>query len=305
MKKILKRAEGGFSLVELMISVAIGLVMVIFVSSLYIRSRTSYEVHDDNARLQQEGRIVMAMIGRNLTQAGYGSPAGTIEGPFLPTNLIVPGAGLPASVIKAGQGFNACDNGFTTPGDTSIHTCNGGSGVPAFETMYVVNPVVNTNTGAGVDCNGQTVPANGAGDRVVINRFYLATQSGETQSLFCAGNGGTTPQPLLGNVEDMRLTYGVAANAAHRPDSFVKTVAEVVTAETAADPPLRPLRPFRGVVTVAVCLQIASADTVTTTDQSYYDCSGTLRTASDRKIHTTLNGVFTLRNNSDTTLLRY
>ena len=281
------RPQAGFSLIELMISIAIGLVMIVFVTSLYVRSRGSYEVHDDNARLQQEGRIVMALIGRNLTQAGYGVPQSIVAG-ALQTNF-------------TGQALRACDAGFTDPADTSKPGCGAG-GKPAFEVSYVVNPVVNTNIGAGVDCNGQTVPANAAGDLIVINRFYLASGAGEGQSLYCSGNGGPTPQPLLGNVEDMRLTYGVSTRDSRRPDGFVTTVAAVQAAEASAVPRVRP---FQGVVTVAVCLQLVGASAATTIDQTYRDCTGAQKTATDHKIHTVLNGVFTLRNNADTTLIQY
>lgn len=281
------RRQSGFSLIELMISIAIGLIMIVFVTSLYVRSRGSYEVHDDNARLQQEGRIVMALIGRNLTQAGYGAPQAIVAG-ALQTNF-------------TGQALRACDAGFASPTDTSAPGCGAG-GKPAFEVSYVVNPVVNTNIGAGVDCNGQAVPANAAGDLIVINRFYLATGAGEGQSLYCAGNGGPTPQPLLGNVEDMRLTYGVSTGTARRPDGFVTTAAAVQAAEAAAMPRVGP---FQGVVTVAVCLQLVGSSATTSTKQVYRDCTGTQKTATDRKIRTVLNGVFTLRNNADTTLIQY
>ncbi len=279
--------QSGFSMVELMISIAIGLVMIVFVTSLYVRSRGSYEVHDDNARMQQEGRIVMALIGRNLTQAGYGAPQAIVAG-ALQTNF-------------TGQGLRACDTGFSSPSSIATTAC-GASGKPAFEVSYVVNSSVNANIGAGVDCNGQTVPANAAGDLIVINRFYLSTGAGEGQSLYCVGNGGPTPQPLLGNVEDMQLTYGVSTGSARRPDSYVNTVAAVQAAEAVAMPRVGP---FQGVVTVGVCLQLVGTGTVTSTNQTYRDCSGTLKTATDRKIRTVLNGVFALRNNADTTLIQY
>jgi len=67
-------AQQGFTLVELMVSVVISLVLVLFVSSLFISSKGSYRINDDNARLQEDGRYAMALIGRNLMQAGFGNP---------------------------------------------------------------------------------------------------------------------------------------------------------------------------------------------------------------------------------------
>jgi type IV pilus assembly protein PilW len=286
----------GFSLIELMISIAIGLVMVVFVTSLYVRSKNSYEVHDDNSRLQQDARIVMALIGRNISQAGFGRPTGSLKG----INEV--GTALNQDDIPFAQALRACDNGFSTPSDTAATGCAGGTGEPAFEVSYVTDTTVNTNTGAGTDCNGQTAPLSPAGDRVVVNRFYLATQNGESQSLFCVGNGNKVGQPLLGNVEKMRLTYGLAVKQAGEPDSFLDSAAKVAAAEATISPGLTP---FKRVVSVNVCLQLSSANNVLTKAQQFRDCSGVLVTATDRRIHTTLNSTFTLRNNSDTTVLSY
>jgi len=51
---------------------------------------------------------------------------------------------------------------------------------------------------------------------VADNRFYIATSSA-TPSLYCKGNGiGATAQPLVENIEDMQITYGVVSTTPNR-----------------------------------------------------------------------------------------
>jgi type IV pilus assembly protein PilW len=284
--------QHGFNMIEMIVSIGIGLVIILFVSSLYIGSRSIYQVNDDSSRMQQDGRIVMALIGRNLTQAGYGQPASIQNGRLL-TNF-----------TPTGQAFNACDFGFFAPSTLGDKTCAGGAGDTAgFEVSYLAERVFNVNIGAGVDCNGQQVPVDANGDRIVTNRFYLFTKAGETQSLYCVGSGNATGQPLLGNVDAMKLTYGVDVNGDNAPDGFHTTTAAALAAQLTAVPTV--IKPFDAVVSVGVCLQVSSPNNVLKQSQKFRNCNGELITATDRKLHTTLTNVFTIRNNSGTTLLSY
>ena len=271
---LLRSAQRGFTLVELMVSLTIGMVIVLFVTAMYVSSHGSYRIIDDNMRMQQDGRSVMHLIGRNLMQAEFGHLI-ALEANAQPTDF-------------SGQGLHGCDTGFANPGVFAAATpaACAAAGSPAFEISYRVEDTVTTNIGAGTDCNGQTVPLNAAGH--AVNRFYLATKSGETiQSLYCSGNGGA-PQPLLGNVEVMRLTYGVDTDGNRSPDRFVNSAATVDG--LSAD--------WRGVISVGVCLEVSSPNNVTPSFQTYIDCSGASKTATDRRLRTVLNSTFTLRNNA-------
>lgn len=63
--------QGGFSLVELMVSILIGLILVGGAISLLVTSKQSYVVQEDMARLQENGRFALDMIGRDIRLAGY------------------------------------------------------------------------------------------------------------------------------------------------------------------------------------------------------------------------------------------
>ncbi len=64
------RHQTGFSLVELMIALTLGLIVLLAISSIYIGSQQTYRVQDDNARIQEAGRYALEVIGRSIRQAG-------------------------------------------------------------------------------------------------------------------------------------------------------------------------------------------------------------------------------------------
>lgn len=61
----------GFSLVELMVAVTIGLIILVSVSAIFITSKKSYNVQDRMARLQENARFAMQYIMKDVRVAGY------------------------------------------------------------------------------------------------------------------------------------------------------------------------------------------------------------------------------------------
>jgi len=277
-----RRNARGFTLIELMVSVTIGLILLLFLSSLYFNSRSSSRLNDDNARVQEDGRYAMGVIGRSLMQAGFGN--------MLTGNT----TDFPPASSPTLTGLMGCDNGFVTPIATTPPTCGGTASTgPAFAVSYTSEPYDATNSpisGAGTDCSG----TNAGG--TVTNSFYLDTT---TSILYCKGNAGATAQKLLSNVDNMLLTYGVDTGNQYIP---VQTTMSASTAGASSINGNNKLGWDR-VVTVTVCLEIHSANNVTPTNQTYVKCDGTSTTATDLKLHTVMTRVFTLRNNAAASLV--
>ncbi|MFC5472609.1 PilW family protein [Paraherbaspirillum soli] len=276
-----RRGTQGFTLIELMVSVTIGMILVLFVSSLYFNSKSSYRLNDDNARIQEDGRFALSVIGRSLMQAGYGNIVTSISTDFPPTSE--PGL----------TGITGCDDGFVTPITARKPTCGGTTSTgPAFAVSYTAEPYNNADSpisGAGADCSG----TNAGG--TVTNSFYL-----DSGTLYCKGNAGADPQAILSNVDAMTLTYGVDTTGNYTA-SQSKTKASDVVALTAND---NNRQGWDQVVTVTVCLEIHSTNNVTTAKQSYLKCGDTTpTTATDFKLHTTMTREFTLRNNATPSLV--
>ena len=64
-------AARGFSLVELMVAMAIGLILLLALSYFFLGSRQSSLVHDDSSRMQENARNALDLMGRSIRQAGY------------------------------------------------------------------------------------------------------------------------------------------------------------------------------------------------------------------------------------------
>jgi type IV pilus assembly protein PilW len=63
--------QRGLTLVELMIAMTLGLLILLAVSSIYIGSRQTFRMQEDNARLQETGRYALEVLGRSIRQAGF------------------------------------------------------------------------------------------------------------------------------------------------------------------------------------------------------------------------------------------
>ena len=98
MMKQANKTERGFTLMELMISMAVGLIVMAAMTSLFKTAMTSTMLVTQRSETQQNMRAAIDLIAKDLNQAGAGLPSGGIQ---LPT-----GAG-------SGIAKFACDQGGT------------------------------------------------------------------------------------------------------------------------------------------------------------------------------------------------
>lgn len=75
MKTSTKHAERGFSLVELMIALALGLFLTGVAISIVVNNRQTFRTAENQARMQENARAAFEMISRDLRGAG-GTPCG-------------------------------------------------------------------------------------------------------------------------------------------------------------------------------------------------------------------------------------
>ncbi|MBE0589066.1 MAG: PilW family protein, partial [Hydrogenophaga sp.] len=72
MKKIAHhRRQSGTSLIEVMVSLAIGLIILTAIGTVYVSSNNVLRQREDQAQLNDPARIVMRLLRQNLMQAGY------------------------------------------------------------------------------------------------------------------------------------------------------------------------------------------------------------------------------------------
>ena len=213
----------GLSLIELMVSLVIGMVIMIAVVSAYIGASGATRVAEAQARMNEDGQAVLTILSQQLRMAGN-NPKQVDYDVATPRNPVY------NSVTYIIRG---CDGKFTDAAAASLSllacTAGGPDSVAVSYEADRYNTVPNA-AGLPTDCLGQALPVvngtakiwNGTASAdtavtftVADNRFYVATSTAVTSpSLFCKGNGGATAQSLVENVEDLQFVYGTAPTTA-------------------------------------------------------------------------------------------
>lgn len=71
-----RAGQAGFTLVELMVSLVLGLVLLIGVAGIFVTSRQSYTANENLARLQESARVSFELLVREIRESGS-LPCGT------------------------------------------------------------------------------------------------------------------------------------------------------------------------------------------------------------------------------------
>ncbi len=65
------RRQGGFTLIELMAALVVGLILMGGILQIFISSKNAYTVQEGLARLQENGRFALDLLSRDIRMAGY------------------------------------------------------------------------------------------------------------------------------------------------------------------------------------------------------------------------------------------
>ncbi len=104
-------SERGFSLIEVLISIALTVVVMGAVFTLLSRGQQSFEREPEVADLQQSARTALDLVTRDILQAGAGLP------PEFPAFSRINGAGdsAPTDVLEVIGTFQSAGNVFMEP----------------------------------------------------------------------------------------------------------------------------------------------------------------------------------------------
>lgn len=283
----------GVSLVEVMVSLVIGLVVVGAVLVSYLSSGKSTRQQAAYAEMNENAQMALTLISRDLLLAGYAQVTG------IPA--VVPPAVSIFTRTYNGNAVFGCDNGFVAPNTTGVLACVVGAGKPAIEVSYEAD-LSNTVPVAGPpavpsDCKGSQIrpvagTLAGVDYYVTHNRFFLSIGVTGRSELHCASasqdslGAALSSEPLVDNVEDMKIWYG-EANAI---DS--RQVVRYVAASAVAD--------WTRIVGVRICLLMRSTepalDQELTATPTYLDCDSTAQNLPDRYLRRAYFSTTTLRN---------
>ena len=100
-------SQSGFTLVELMVALVLGLILTGGVINIYISSKQTYRMQDNQSRLQENGRFALQFLTKDLRMAGY---MGCNTLATITPNIIANAAPPPAPIFGIGtavQGYDA------------------------------------------------------------------------------------------------------------------------------------------------------------------------------------------------------
>jgi len=225
----LRHFAGGFTLLELLISVTIGLVILASSLSLYVASSRGSQMSQVETQMNEDGILAINLIQQQLKQAGY-------------SRQIIPSAGATVMGNFAGAAVRGCEAGFTDAtigGPFSALACATGSGSAAIAIRYEATtdntfptaeatPLATNCVGNGINpitasqVTPPPTPASGTGKYALADNRYSVTDATTQPMLSCRGSEkdgssatnnviGASSLPLLANVESMRILYGVAS----------------------------------------------------------------------------------------------
>jgi len=180
--------QSGFSLVEILVALTLGLVLLGGTIVIYASSKNSYRLQENVAGMQENARFAIFALRRDLEMAGY---------PLV--NDIAP---------------------FRVGGGDTGDNVNGGS------------DRITIRYQSDTDCLGNGTPGTGPDEGIAVNRYFID----DNDNLACLGNSRpNNPQPLVENVVNMQILYGVDTDAdggANRYVSATQVEAGVISPGT-------------------------------------------------------------------------
>lgn len=210
----------GFSLVELMVGMTLGLIASAAAGAAFLNAHAAYLAATDRVLIEERGQRALAILSTLLRQSGWpGEPESGMAGTALPVVSGADNCGQPAVAAVP-----ACARAAVGQSDALLVRFSG-SGLPTA-------PAQPDDTMT--DCSGYPVAASAAGTGTIAgyvaeNLLYVAAGADGVPQLLCRyparRNGlidgsGWTSGALVRGVESLQLRYGLDLDQDGRPERF-------------------------------------------------------------------------------------
>ncbi len=177
----------GFSLIELMVALAITMALSAGMLSMLANTRVTSAAQSQMEQFQEDERLLLTRLTDTIQNAGYfPNPQGTTQANVLGV--------VNGQFATAGQSLSGTTGG-AAPGDT-----------------LVVRYQASTTDGV-MDCSGKT---NTTGSALVMVNSFSVDANGV---LNCSVNGGAS-QPLATGVNNFKVQYGIDSTGSGWMDSY-------------------------------------------------------------------------------------
>lgn len=255
----------GFTLVEMMVALALGSLLAIVVAQLFANTRTTNRATEDAARVQESMRYAAEVIGRTVRIAGYKSD------PVANSTVVFPAAG------RALEGTN--NDGTASGGqqtDTLIVRFQGAGNAALVPDNTILN------------CLGVAVAPDFAGTTKSYNKFSIAPGADGRNALFCSTDPAVNPgTELVPGVDAMQILLGEDTNADGTADRFLPPAAPVTFDNVVA---------LRAYLLISGAENVGAVDSPTAPPTKTYTLAGSAHAYTDRKIRRIVTATIGLRN---------
>jgi type IV pilus assembly protein PilW len=244
MKRLLARPrvghhiESGFSLLEMLISITIGVFLLAGLMLVFSNTRQNYSVQTGLSQLQDNERLAMSVLTTVIEHAGYYAAP-------IPS----PGNQIPMVVSRSAAFFADSSDGFSTAGQSVTGTAAGGAfpsasttaSTDAISVRYLASVKDATYQDSLQSCSGSTNSSTTSA-QMFVNTFTVDTT---LNALMCVvgavttvTNGGTTTSTspiatalsshdtsaaLVNGVSNLQIVYGVDTTGDGSIDTYFTT----------------------------------------------------------------------------------
>lgn len=252
--------QNGMSLVELMVAMVIGLFLTAGVFTMFSMSSSNVTTTSQFNQLQENGRIALAIMERDLSQLGFmGDMTGTDF--VLGTNTIIDGAGILASDDCIGSGLNNASLpnnkpahfrrlwGYTNGTGSESLTCLASSNVKySTDVLQIkrfvgpsnakgdgsVNPVGDSKHYFVSSTSSRSIFFNGANPSLALSNsrvweyqhhvYFIADDASGIPVLrrkTLTNSGMNNDEQLVEGIDNIRVLYGFDNDGDDTPDSYM------------------------------------------------------------------------------------
>jgi type IV pilus assembly protein PilW len=186
------RTQTGFTLVELMVAMTLGLLLTVVIGQIFVTSKEGFRTTEDLSRLQENARFAATQLGRTVRMAAF------MTDPLGNRTVIFPPAAL---------AIDGTDGGGSVSDTLTVRYQ--GSGLPLSDNTVF-------------DCQGNAI----AGNALAVARYFLAAGADGAGALFCdntntVGPLALGPIELASGVENMQVLYGEDTDADGTANRYV------------------------------------------------------------------------------------
>ncbi len=339
MKTRFNRLQQGFSLIELLVGIAVSLVLIAIASSIFVGGVKSSRTQEERSKQTETAQLVLEILGRDIRNAGT-FPAINPSKPGGASNNLerasVEGfyrSGFPNNIVNPGfPAFNTAVYGCADAKyDRATGQCLGAGDNPNSDTLVInyfsddsfpqgPNTFPGPGSGTRADCLNGSVDNllhNQGGSIVLVTNIYslgpVQTYEGaqgpvSTRSFGCLTLTNPLQQPFFRGVEQMRFRFGLIDATSGQSARKFLTIPQM-NAEPLLFIGNGNKTSWQRVVSIEVCIQTRSLENNAREAPSaatVVDCDGNSITGATanqpRPIVAITREVFNIRSTAGTTL---